>query len=161
MIDTAQCERRFRGVGVAIRGCVALGLLVLAGWLFGVTSLENASVPRAVDTMKPNTAVLMVALGAGLWLVAVRRGRPVRRTLGLIVALVGALTLAEYAFGFYLTIDNALVPDGLRSPARMAPQTAATFLVLGFAVVSTGGRAVGRARGWLVALASAVVESLG
>jgi PAS domain S-box-containing protein len=161
MIETAQCERRFRAASVWLSaGVFALGLIVCAGWLFGITSLEN--IRQRWTPMKPNTAVLMVALGAGLWLIAVHRWPLVRRALGLVVALVGALTLVEYAFGFYLSIDNALVPDGLGSPARMAPQTAATFLVLGFAVVVEGWLppTVVRAAGY-VALASALVESLG
>ena len=161
MIETAQCERRFRAASVWLSaGVFALGLLVCAGWVFGITSLEN--IRERWTPMKPNTAVLMVALGAGLWLIAVRRWAGVRRALGLGVALAGALTLIEYAFGFYLSIDDALVPDGLRSPARMAPQTAATFFVLGFAVVVEGWIAPSlvRAAGY-VALASALVESLG
>jgi PAS domain S-box-containing protein len=161
MTETAQCERRFRAASVALSaGVVATGVLVLAGWVFGITSLENIS--DGWTPMKPNTAAVMALLGAGLWLMSVHRWRAVRRVLGLLVLLVGALTLAEYAFGFRLGLDEALVAGHVDPPMRMAPQTAATFLILGFAIVTDGWIAPSAVRAvGCVALASALVESLG
>jgi PAS domain S-box-containing protein len=155
MSDTAQCERRFRATSVWLSaGVVATGVLVLVGWAFGITSLQNIS--DGWTPMKPTTAALMMVLGAGLWLMALYRWRAVRRALGALVVIVAAITLAEYAFDF----QSSLVPGSLE--ARMAPQTAATFLVLGFAVITDGWIApsVVRAAGY-IALASALVESLG
>ncbi len=159
MTDTAQCERRFRAVSMWLSaGVVATGVLVLAGWVFGVTSLEN--IRDGWTPMKPTTAALMVMLGAGLWLMAVHRWRAVRHALGVLIVVVAAHTLAEYAFNWHSGLDDVLRP--LDPQARMAPQSAVSFLILGFAVITEGWIApsVVRALGY-VALASALVECLG
>jgi PAS domain S-box-containing protein len=163
MTDTAQCERRFRTAAVWLSAAViATGGLVLAGWLLDVRVLK--SIHPTWTTMKPNTALLLVVLGAAVWLLAVRRRPVVRRALGLIVALLAAGTVLEYTFGVYLGIDRLLVPisDGLQSPGRMAPQSAVMFFILGAAVVCEGWFApsVVRAAGY-VSLANALVESVG
>lgn len=160
MSETAHCERRFRTASMWLSaGVIAIGVLVLVGWAFGIPAFTSIRPPWT--SMKPNTGVLLVALGAGLWLMAVRRHVRVQRGLGVFVAVIAAITLAEYAFGVEQGIDDVLVrfPDRV---GRMAPQSAAMFLVLGLAVVVDRWVApsVVRAAAYLN-MAGALVEILG
>ncbi len=115
----------------------AIGLLVIAGWLLDIDALKR--VQPGLVAMKFNTALGFVAAGAGLWW----RKRPAARIpLGALVALLGALSLGEYLAGRSFGIDQlflrelAGVPDG---PGRMAPSSALCFLLLGGALIGSGG----------------------
>ena len=119
----------------------ALGLGVLAGWLFDFRPLMTV-LPGLV-AMKPNTAIALCLGGLGLFLFT----RPITgqgaatRTLAtafaIVVTLIGALTLGEYITGCNLGIDELLFKDGVSSgaPGRMAPISAANFVCLGSALV--------------------------
>jgi PAS domain S-box-containing protein len=123
---------------------IGIGLSVLAGWWFDVRALMTV-LPGFV-AMKPNTAIALC--GSGLCLLLFLRpgtAAPQRRrrrcSLGLAggVALLGALTLVEYASGFNLGIDELLFADYVGGsanymPGRMAPITATNFIVLGVAL---------------------------
>ncbi len=93
--------------------------------------------------MKPNTALCLALAGMGLWLVARRTGRrrgPVVIACGAVVVVVGLATLAEYAFGLDLRIDELLfedLPNGVGTPApgRMAPSTALCLVTAGALLV--------------------------
>lgn len=89
-------------------------------------------------SMKPNTALLFVCLGAGLWFTAHAHSSTARRFFSLVVITIAVLTLAEYVFDVDLGIDQMLFPDTSASttaPGRMAPATAFNFLLLGLTVL--------------------------
>lgn len=131
-------ERRFRTASAVLSaGVVAIGLVVLVGWILDIALFK--SVFPTFETMKANTAVLFVVLGIGLWLARSRAPRAIRakRSLGLVVALGAAVTLAEYVLELDLGLDELLIRDPLSVayPGRMAPATGVTFLLLALALV--------------------------
>ena len=83
----------------------AVGLLAVAGWLLNIDSLMRV-LPGLV-AMKFNTALAFVLAGGGLWW---RRRVLVRSALAALVALMGALSLAEHLVGLDLRIDSDLRP---------------------------------------------------
>lgn len=119
---------------------VLLGVLVLAGWFLGITVLTTIVVGGAA--MKANAAFGFVLAGASLWCGVRRAPRPwhfvIASSAAVLVALLGAATLAQYLFRWNLGIDELLVVDeGLvyqPAPGRLAPVTAANFLLLGIAL---------------------------
>ena len=75
---------------------IAMGLLVLAGWLFGVRVLIQM-LPGQVAIV-PNTALGILLAGLALWLRASRAGRsPVlaSRAAAAVAGLLGLLNLVE------------------------------------------------------------------
>jgi len=128
-------------------GTVAIGLLVIAGWLLEIDPLKRV-LPGLV-AMKFNTALGLLLAGAGLWW----RGRPAPRTaLGTVVAVLGALSLGEHAAGLDVGIDQLFVRDLAGSseaayvPGLMAPSSALCFLLLGLALMGSGGSRRGARR---------------
>src|SRR3990172_609338 len=128
---------------------ILLGLLVLAGWTFNIPALMSV-LPRFV-TMKVNTAFAFLLIGLSLWLLKKenggRRTRRIAQACAMVVAVIGLLSLSEYLFGLDLGIDQLLFKEpatatGTSSPGRMAPTTAANFLMLGLVLVLLDVRAV-------------------
>jgi len=124
-------------------GVFGIGCLVLVGWILDIAVLKSLS-PDWVS-MKASTAVAFVLTGIALWLSQAKRarfrpGRYVARGAASAVAAAGLLTLAEYASGWNLGIDQLLFtePSGtVRTiyPGRMAPNTALNFLLIGLALI--------------------------
>jgi signal transduction histidine kinase/ActR/RegA family two-component response regulator len=119
---------------------VALGTLALSGWLLGIDELKSI-VPGTI-TMKANTAVGFVLMGAAIWLCEGSAGHR-RRTLGtalaIAAAVLGAVVGAQYLLGRDLGIDQLLFQEapgstGTVHPGRMSPQTSLSFVILGLAV---------------------------
>lgn len=135
---------------------VALGVLVFAGWIFELPFFIDI---QTSFTMKANTSLLFVVLGAGLWLRATGRSpRAMRACAGVIVAVAG-LTAGEYVFGWELGLDQLLVRDttgGVLAPGRMAPATALCFLMIGSALFSNPEKPGRRASDYLVLFAAFV-----
>jgi len=141
---------------------IALGAAVLCGWTFDVAVLRGP-VAGQVE-MKANTAVAFVLCGASL-LALTQTGSPAiaraGRVMALLAAAIGAVTLAEYAAGANLGLDELLFDDPPEAaqtvhPGRLAPQTAATFVLAGVALEAIGrgghhGRRIGEASGALMA----------
>ena len=126
--------------------CVATGLfvsaMVLLGWAFDISTLKSI-LPEYI-AMKANTAI-------GLLLVSVTLGfyqeekffssTVIIRILSVVVFLIGALTICEYAFGFDFKIDEFFfrdhVPPGARfPPGRLAPITAINFIFISLHLAS-------------------------
>jgi len=118
---------------------ILLGLTVLVGW--------HARLPLLIQLhptfapMKYNTALCFLCTGVAL--LAIRSGR--RRLalpFGIVVALVGFLTLLEYAFDLDLGIDQLLfrsyIVTQTSHPGRMSPVAALIFLMSGMASVTAG-----------------------
>ncbi|MBI3886462.1 MAG: response regulator [Opitutae bacterium] len=126
---------RLIAVGVGL-----LGLTVLGGWAFDNPVLKSV-LPGQVS-MKANSALgfCLAALALGSLGSAV----PWRRRLALAgavaVAGLGAATLGEYIFSLNPGLDQLLFREtagavATSAPGRMAPLTAANFLVAGTALV--------------------------
>ncbi len=119
----------------ALGGIVAIvGALIVLGW-----ALDEIIVPsgvEAVPAVRANTGVCLLLAGVALVLRRPGRAGLVPRLLGAGVALVGSLTLVEYAFGAELGIDELLFSDPSGpNPGRMAPNTASGFVLLGTALL--------------------------
>jgi hypothetical protein len=111
---------------------IGIGLLAMAGWLFGIEPLTRV-LPH-LQSMKFNTALSFVLAGAALWW---REQPAVRVGLGALVALIGALTLTEYLSGGDFGIDQLFVSaaaEGPTLPGRMSQSTAFCFFVSGAAL---------------------------
>lgn len=123
---------------VASRIVLAVGFLVLAGWLFNISQLT--SVLPGLATMKANTALAFVLAGLSLSLNSLRRETRwagfIARGCAAFTALIGLLTLSEYVFSRDLGIDQLLFKDTLTPenayPGRMSPVSALNLSVLGF-----------------------------
>jgi PAS domain S-box-containing protein len=138
-LPSRQFHRAFAlipGVGVAL-----LGALALAGWVLHVEALKSI-IPGA-DPMKPNMAAAILLCGAALSLLSRKTlTKPIRICTAAIAATViilSALTIGEYIFGWDLGIEHWLVGDiradlEVPHPGRMAPITAACFILVGVAL---------------------------
>ena len=110
----------------------AICAATLVGW--AVDSAMLKSVVPGTITMKVNTALGLMLLAVAL-LALHRTTLLTRAAIPLCLTLVSALslaTLAEYAFGIDLKIDNFLFQDHAspRFPGRNAPATNGAFLGL-------------------------------
>jgi PAS domain S-box-containing protein len=127
-----------RGAG---KIAIAVGLLVLAGWLFNIEILKRVSSHSA--EMNPATAICVVFIG--IVFECLRSPEPSKGArvasvaLALLVVFVGTIKASSYVFGWGLRIDALLF--GLTSeevaqriPSQMAPNTALNFIYLGLAL---------------------------
>ncbi|MGO4783486.1 sensor domain-containing protein [Cryobacterium sp. W22_MBD10_FK3] len=116
--------------GAAVAG--ALGVVLLIGWYVGIGSIPATII--GLWAIKPMTALGFVLVSTAVTMLERRR---VALVLGLAVALIGALTLAEFIFGTPLGIDELAGIDFDGHPARMAPATAVSLLLLGASVIAS------------------------
>ena len=153
---------RAAGVVVAVVGAV-----YLAGWLSGYMAARGAT----AITMKTNTALALVLLGAGLvFLTSCPRRRFCRwavRICACLPLLIGLLTFSEHVVGWNLGIDQLLATEppgalGATQPNRMGVATSVNLALAGAALLLLGanGRRIIIA-GQGAALALCVVALLG
>ncbi|MCX6917313.1 MAG: PAS domain S-box protein, partial [Verrucomicrobia bacterium] len=125
---------------------ICVGGSVLIGWLFDVGSLKSLH-PTWVS-MKANAAVCFLLSGLALWLMQ-RLPSPaqtaISRACAGLVVLIGALTLAEYLFGWDLGLDQLLFHEasgavGTIYPGRMPLNAALNFLLVGATLLRFGTR---------------------
>ena len=113
-----------------------LGTVVLLGWHIRQAALIQVN--PAFAPMQYNTALGFALAGLALLFLIGRRFRAAA-TLALVVLLLGVLTLAQYLFGFDLSIDQLLMTHYIdvevSHPGRMAPNTALCFSLTGLAVI--------------------------
>jgi PAS domain S-box-containing protein len=127
---------------VAAAWCVLVGFAVLVvGWGFGVNALK--AVPPGAPYMRVNTAIGLLILGSGLW--AKPRWRHFAATAGGLVALIGVLTVIEYACGVNLHIDELAMRDSMPPVpgwphGRMALTIAVCFSLLGSGLALSASR---------------------
>lgn len=125
--------QRFARVVCAL--CALLAATVLTGWALEVPLLRSL-LPGAVE-MKANTAIGLMASAACLWLLAHARLAWLAQLLAVAIALLGLLTLAEYALAIDLGIDELLFADTgaafNQARGRMSPYSALAFVGLGAA----------------------------
>lgn len=140
---------------------VSVGLLVLIGFALDIAGLRSV-LPGEVE-MKSNSALAFILLGAtlfllqtpGAWVLLVVRGFIV------VAGAISILTLAEYASGWNLAIDEILFREDAASRlSRMAPNTAFAFLLLCAALwLLSGPREISRP--WIVGGLASIVVTLG
>ena len=128
---------------------MAIGCTVILGWIFDLQLLK--SILPGLVTMKANTAVCFILGGFSLFILQRRRAeltaikhQKIANCLifsgSFLIILISLLTLAQYRFNLDLGIDQLLFKESytLTSrgiPGRMAPNTAAAFLLLGTALL--------------------------
>jgi signal transduction histidine kinase len=131
---------------------VLAGALVLVGWALDLQVLKSLS--STWSSMKANEALSFVLAGVALALLrapAGGRAQYAGRILAGIVALVGLLTIAEYAFGWDLRIDELLFHEarsapGAGDPGRMSVDSAFGFVLAGVSLVLLNARRPRRLR---------------
>ena len=144
-----------RGLVVATAAFAVLGgCVTLLGWaadMERLTDWRNDGV-----SMFPNAAVCAVASGLALVLSGIesRRLPRVSAWLGILVGLIGGLTLVEHSSGLDLGIDTLLFhrswgQGAAAAPMRIGPPASISFLLVGTALVLLGRGP--RARGASVA----------
>jgi PAS domain S-box-containing protein len=140
---------------------ISVGGLVFVGWAADIPVLK--SILPGLVAVKANTAVGFILAGVALAL-KTKPNRASALAANLCAgsaALIGLLTLGEYAFGWNLGIDQLLFREPVAAvetshPGRMALPTALNFLVLGTALLLLGTRSGRPATAGLTAIAAAV-----
>jgi diguanylate cyclase (GGDEF)-like protein/PAS domain S-box-containing protein len=121
---------------------VALGSIVLCGWIFQLTILK--SVFLGLVTVKANTATALLLSGMALWLLIPGEPSPRRRSIAFVfaflVSMIGLGTFCEYLFHLNLGIDQLLFHEAAGamatySPGRMAPIATIAFSAVGAALM--------------------------
>ena len=134
-------DRFYRLARAAGAVAVLVGSTVFLAWVFDLALLKSV-LPGGV-TMKANAAISFVLVGASLILQSepspTPRGRWIGRVCALLAVAVGGLTLAEYALGVDVGIDQLLFRApagelGTSGPGRMAPNTALSLVLAGTAL---------------------------
>lgn len=137
---------RVIAIAVGITACVAL-----LGWALNVAELKSLNPEWA--PMKPNTAIGLLLLSAGLYLAALPYGGPrhrmAQRILSAVAILISVMTLSEHGFSADYGIDQLLFTEdtpspGATAPARMSVGTATSILLLGLSLAGLGSRAARR-----------------
>lgn len=133
---------------------IAVGCLVIIGWLFHIEPLKN--VLPGLATMKFNTALAFTL--AGIALFNLRSQPRITWVAAVTVIAVGGLTLSQYLFGWNLGIDQLFVQDASKPtlssiPGRMSFITALNFSLIGSALLLT------RPRHYTVAHSSTILAS--
>lgn len=116
---------------------LAVGLLVFAGWLFGMQQLTNL-LPHWPQ-MARLTSLGLVCSGIALWLASLEKSRA-SFGVALVVIATGAAILLRDTFGWHAWLEQlttAPVPDLVdgRPPSMMAPATASGFLLFGLSII--------------------------
>jgi len=152
---------RFRVTSRALAAAVtALGVAVLVGWIFDITTLRSLS--PSLASMKANTALEFALLGVALWTADDAKRSLHRRLLALAVVTIALLTAVEYIFGVKIGIDELVFVDRVTRasggvfPGRMAPATALGFMLLGASIAIWDYPALSPIRGSAVTLVFAI-----
>jgi PAS domain S-box-containing protein len=128
----------------------AIGFIVILGWILDIQLLQG--ILPGLPSMKFNTAICFIFGGFSLFLQQYQYVEPKRikhkkryefsiYSCSFLIILISSLTLIQYIFNLNLGIDQLLFQDshtlivGQSAPGRMAPNTAATFVLLGSALL--------------------------
>jgi PAS domain S-box-containing protein len=129
---------------------IAINGIALLGHATGVRAL--ASIVFGLSPARPVVALTLAVEAISLWLIAPETAGTLRRragqVLGVLVALVGALVLAEYLTGRHFVTAALPFPDstarwaGSDLPGLPSPHTAIAFVLTGLALalLDTDGR---------------------
>ncbi|MBD2175845.1 GGDEF domain-containing protein [Pseudanabaena sp. FACHB-1998] len=127
------------GIEIGIAILLVLGLLVILGWYTGIVIFIQIN-PQFVP-MQFNTAlgfvVTSLAMGA-----LVNHRRDITKYTGLLVGILGGMTLIQHIFGVNLYIDELFMKHYITmatsAPGRMAPNTALNFILVGMTLFCLG-----------------------
>jgi PAS domain-containing protein len=116
---------------------IAVGCIVMTGWLFNIGSF--LSILPDLAPMKFNTALAFVLAGSAI--LSLKASPRITQAAAGLVTLIGLLTIAEYVFGWDLHIDQWLVrdqisPPGTGFPGRMSLIAALNFFLAGLSLLS-------------------------
>ena len=132
------------GINIGAFLLLGMGLVVIYGWFIGSVSLIQIQ-PQFVP-MQFNTALGFVLIGFSL-LGFINHRRKLVKYLGLVLVLLGGLTLAQHIFGVNLGIDELFMKHYITiatsQPGRMAPNTALSFLLSGSAILTMSKPKIG------------------
>src|SRR6516165_8594542 len=131
----------------------ATGALVLASWYFDLKALDPLF-PN-LHTMAPNAAAASIAAGIGLFCLTFRGLRAIAWALGVILVLLGGVTLVEELYGFDLGIDQILLGSAVTQSGgsvRMAPGIAGSLILFGLALLCAKGDRLGSAISQILAI---------
>src|SRR5260370_3028078 len=114
--------------------------LVLIGWNWEIETLKTGW--PGLLSMKANYALVFLLASFSFWSLGAKPGRQSRllaQAFAASVAIIGLLTLSEYAFGWDLRIDQLLFRDlphpvSPTLPGRMSRIGACNFLMVGLAL---------------------------
>jgi PAS domain S-box-containing protein len=143
-----------QGVGIAIGAVAALALVGNAAEVLGLARLAGAG-----STVKVNSAVGLLVVGAVLVAGPAHAGHRAVRSAGVAVAALGAVTVAEHVTGWNAGLDELVADDPFPTgadPGRMAELTAVEFVLVGAGIAGHGLTIRGR-RASVFALALALV----
>jgi PAS domain S-box-containing protein len=118
---------------------MALGALVLLGWVFGLNIVTSAGLGQ--PTMKANTALCFIALGTALaWKSQISPSKRVSNFILIAPLFTLAIALAaliDYTFGVNSRLDQLLFVDNSTTifPGRMSPTTAGAFFAASLALL--------------------------
>src|SRR4051812_19853222 len=121
---------------------IVIGAIGLAGWILGIPAFKT--VFPGLVTMKANTGICLILLGASLLLLQrdppLPASRRVARGLAAFAVLISVLSLCEHIFGWDLHIDQLLFHEsaeeaGQSFPGRMGPAACLSFMLLGSAIL--------------------------
>ena len=105
---------------------------MLTGWYTGNTILVQV-LPQFVP-MQYNTALGFLLCGTGM-LLGIFNNRYISFAIGILLILLGGITLLEYVFSLNIGIDELFMKHDIvvktSHPGRMAPNTAACFVLFG------------------------------
>lgn len=149
MSQNAKRLEQLRKLGVlGTGGAAIIGTVAMIGWLTGIDVLKSV-VPGLV-TMKANTALTFIVLGAGLYLLRLgKRGPRHGVGIGMGAALfalgLSALIFSQYVHGHDLGIDEFVFHEaagavGTVYPGRMALNTSVCFILAALGAVSLPSR---------------------
>jgi len=141
---------------------IMITTIILGIWFFLPRFKEFSE-----GTMKANTAFALLIASFSLLSLRKRpdeisnRQRLVGKVFAVAVLIIGALTTAEYLFGWSLGIDQDLVTDFIndeswRFPGRMSPNAAGCFDLLGLALLMIDVPAIGRVH-WASLLSTPII----
>ncbi|MBL8100072.1 MAG: diguanylate cyclase [Anaerolineales bacterium] len=118
---------------------ILIGLLVMIGWIFDIQELK--SVFHGLRTMKFNTTLVAILIGMSLWLSLQENKKYsfIIQISGIIVLLIGLLTLSQYLFKLNFGIDQLLFTDLQTTrdsfPGRMSFASALCSTLIGLALI--------------------------
>jgi PAS domain S-box-containing protein len=137
-------------------GVCAVGLLALCAWQ---VDFSLNPILAHTPTFKPASAAGIACAGLGLICFTFPRLRPASCLLGIVVALIGALSIYERWFGVDFGLDAMLVgaattPTAAEEALKMAPGMAGTFLLFGLALALASAERPARASSQVLIIAA-------
>ncbi|WP_424354346.1 sensor histidine kinase [Methanobacterium sp. MBAC-LM] len=121
---------------------IIIGFIIFIGWAFNIPLLKSPG--PDFPTIKFNSALCFILIGASLWLQQTKRinkrNRHIAQVLAVIVLSIGLIALIEHLFNFNLGIDQILFTEPFgtletSSPNRIAFIGAIEYIITGAALL--------------------------